>query len=75
MMVLNVTFNSQLHLYRMMNSMREKNLREYFVGQGIPTDKLTFLPIDEASLDKSRITIKFGMDLPDNVDDIELDEE
>ncbi|MBR5984321.1 MAG: DUF748 domain-containing protein [Bacteroidales bacterium] len=62
-------------MYKMMNSMRERNLREYFVGQGIPADKLSFLPIDEASLDKSRITIKFGMDLPDNVDDIELDEE
>lgn len=62
-------------MYKMMNSMRERNLREYFVGQGIPVDKLSFLDIDEASLDKNRITIKFGMDLPDNVDDIELDEE
>ena len=62
-------------MYKMMNSMREKNLKEYFVGQGIPMDKLTFLEIDEASPDKNRITIKFGMDLPDNVDDIVLDEE
>ena len=62
-------------MYKMMNSMREKNLREYFTGQGIPSDKLSFLDIDEASPDKSRITIKFGMDLPDNVDDIELNEE
>ena len=62
-------------MYRMMNSMREKNLREYFTGQGIPSDKITYEPIDESSLDKSRITIKFGMDLPDNVDDIEADEE
>lgn len=62
-------------MYKMMNSMREKNLREYFTGQGIPSDKLSFLDIDEASPDKSRITIKFGMDLPDNVNDIELEAE
>ena len=62
-------------MYKMMNSMRERNMREYFVGQGIPADKITFLDIDEASPDKNRITIKFGMDLPDNVNDIELDEE
>lgn len=68
--------NSEIEgMYKMMNSMREKNLREYFVGQGIPADKLTFPPVEETSPDKSRITIKFGMDLPDNVNDIEMDEE
>ena len=68
--------NSEIEgMYKMMNSMREKNLREYFIGQGIPADKLTFLATDEASPDKNRITIKFGMDLPDNVNDIELEAE
>lgn len=68
--------NSEIEgMYKMMNSMREKNLREYFIGQGIPSDKLTFLATDEASPDKNRITIKFGMDLPDNVNDIELEAE
>ena len=68
--------NSEIEgMYKMMNSMREKNLREYFVGQGIPADKLTFPPVEETSPDKSRITIKFGMDWPDNVNDIEMDEE
>jgi hypothetical protein len=62
-------------MYKMMNGMRERNLREYFTGQGIPSDKVTFAPIDEANPDKNRITIKFGMDLPDNVDDIVLDED
>lgn len=62
-------------MYKMMNSMREKNIREYFVGQDIAADKVIFTEIDEASPDKTRITIKFGMDLPDNVDDIELEEE
>jgi hypothetical protein len=68
--------NSEIEgMYKMMNSMREKNLREYFIGQGILADKLTFLATDEASPDKNRITIKFGMDLPDNVNDIELEAE
>ena len=62
-------------MYKMMNGMRERNLREYFSGQGIPSDKVTFAPIDEASQNKNKITIKFGMDLPDNVDDIVLDED
>ena len=62
-------------MYSKMNSLREKNLREYFAGQGLPMDKISFADIDEASQNKNKITIKFGMDLPDNVDDIELEEE
>lgn len=60
-------------MYKMSVQNREKNLREYFAEQDISTNMISFIETDEASPDKNKITIKFGIDLPDNVDDLDQD--
>lgn len=60
-------------MYKMSVQNREKNLREYFAEQDINSNMITFIETDEASPDKTKITIKFGIDLPDNVDDLNQD--
>jgi len=63
------------NMYSRMNEMRIDNLRKFFVNQGVSLDNIIFEDIDESSTNKSKVTIKFGVDLPDNVDDIEPDDE
>lgn len=55
--------------YLKSNERCQNLFKEYFLDQDINISKITFKEIDETSSDRSRVTIKFGVDLPDNIDD------
>lgn len=63
------------NMYKMSNQRRQKALADYFVEQDIKLDRITFLETEETSSNKSKVTISFGIDLPDNVDDMNQEDE
>lgn len=63
------------NMYKMSIQRRQKALLDYFAEQDIRPEKITFLETEETSSNKSKVTISFGIDLPDNVDDMNQEDE